>query len=170
MPWWLSLVLPYILTAAGTAVTGLVVKWLHRLNQLASVNAKTAQDQAKLDDLEHLLDTAVSQAIAKAGSDAASGNAVAIVGDAVGIFKTMVSPQLISDVEGVVNIAGGQLWAYVEARITGKAATGKVLALNPQQASAFHALPLDQQRALIAAQGAKAPDIHITANAEPRGP
>lgn len=173
MPWWLSFILPYVLTAAGTALTGLVVRWLHHLNQLASVNVTQASDQAKLDDLEHLLDTAVSQAIAKAGADVASGNTAVVVQDALAIFKGLVSPQLVGDLESVLNLAGGALWKYVEARITGKAATGLVLSLTPAQASAFHSLPLDQQRAIIAAKGAKMPDVHVTAvaaPAEPRGP
>lgn len=155
MPWLLSLLLPWIVSLAGTALVGLVAKWLHSATILAKLNAKDAHDQDRLDDLEHLLDVAVEQAISRAGQGVVGKEPVGIIAkDALDIFKSLASPQLLADLEVVLRLAGSALWPYLLARITGKAATaGKVLTVPPGLSASIHAQSLAQQRALVGAAG-----------------
>lgn len=150
----LNIFLPYIVPTLGTAIAGLVIRWLHQGALLAKLKTSDAADQAKLDDLEHLLDTAVDQAVHGVGSDVLSQKTPAqIAQDAFVVLKTLATEQSLSDLAAVAKVVGTAVLPYLMARLTGKAATAKALAVPANAAAEFDKLSSAEKRAAVAALG-----------------
>lgn len=173
MPWWLTLILSYLVPYLCGIITPKALAWVAGLFGMAKTVDPDPVDQAALDVVNQHLQAALGQAIAKVGSDvAAQATPAQVAEDALAIAKTLIDPALIPGVEVFLKLGAGKFWDLIKAQFMGKAAqqmaAGKVLALNsPAQIAAFHSMDLAHQREFIAAQG-KAPTVNVTTSSGPK--
>lgn len=149
----LSTVWPWIAGTVATAASVLVVKQIHSATTIGKLKAKDAADQAAFDDLDHLLETAVTKVIHQTAEGIGSKSAAEIGAEALEVLKTLATPQVLADLARVAKVTGEALWPYLLARLTGKAASAKVLTVPANAVKDFDALTPAQKRAAVAALG-----------------
>lgn len=172
----LSAVWPWVAGAVGTAITAALASWIHHVFVIGRLKTQDAVEQASFDYLDHLLETAATQAVHQVTGDIGQKPIGDIAQDAFVILKTLATPETFAALAKVAKVTGEAVWPYLLARLHGAsaAAAAKVLTVPAGDAAEFDKLPYAQKLAAVAALGKPAAQVELVHTVKttqpPRGP